>query len=112
MKLNISGNINEYYVQTLCMIFFPVEKFSEKADEDPEVATPSLSLTLEENADGVKVTADLSLEEKYASCVKVYPIRQDITYDRLKKIAVGDAVLSVCSEVIGYRPSWGMLVGV
>jgi oxygen-independent coproporphyrinogen-3 oxidase len=112
MKLNISGNINEYYVQTLCMIFFPGEKFSEKADEDPEVATPSLSLTLEENADGVKVTADLSLEEKYASCEKVYPIRQDITYDRLKKIAVGDAVLSVCSEVIGYRPSWGMLVGV
>jgi oxygen-independent coproporphyrinogen-3 oxidase len=94
------------------MIFFPGEKFSEKADEDPEVATPSLSLTLEENADGVKVTADLSLEEKYASCEKVYPIRQDITYDRLKKIAVGDAVLSVCSEVIGYRPSWGMLVGV
>lgn len=112
MKLNISGNINEYYVQTLCMIFFPGEKFSEKADEDPEVATPSLSLTLEENADGVKVTADLSLEEKYASCEKVYPIRQDIIYDRLKKIAVGDAVLSVCSEVIGYRPSWGMLVGV
>ena len=112
MKLNISGNINAYYVQTLCMIFFPGEKFSEKAEEDPEVASPELNLSLEENEDGVKVMAELSLDEKYASCEKVYPIREDITYDRLKKIAVGDAVLSVCSEVIGYRPSWGMLVGV
>ena len=72
MKLSISGNINEYYVQTLCMIFFPGEKFSEKAEEDPEVATPSLSLTLEENEDGVKVIADLSLEEKYAMPVYLY----------------------------------------
>ena len=112
MKLNISGNINSYYVQTLCMIFFPGEKFSDKAEEDPEVATPELTLSLEEREDGVTVRAELSLDEKYANCEKIYPIRDDITYDRLKKIAVGDSVLSVCSEVIGYRPSWGMLVGV
>lgn len=112
MKLNIIGNINTYYVQTLCMIFFPGEKFGEKAEEDPEVASPEMSLTLEEGEEVVKVTAFLSLEDKFASCEKIYPIREDITYDRLKKIAVGDAVLSVCSEVIGYKPSWGMLVGV
>ena len=112
MRLNISGNINSYYVQTLCMIFFPGEKFSDAAEIDPEVATPELSLALEENESGVVVRAELSLEEKYASCEKIYPTRDDVTYDRLKKIAVGDAVLSVCSEVIGYRPSWGMLVGV
>ena len=112
MKLHISGNINEYYVQTLCMIFFPGEKFSDKADADPETVSPELTLSLEENDEGVKVCAELSLEEKFASCEKIYPLRDDITYDRLKKIAVGDAVLSVCSEVIGYRPSWGMLVGV
>ena len=29
MKLYIDGNINRYYVQTLCMIFFPGEKFPE-----------------------------------------------------------------------------------
>ena len=112
MKLNISGNINSYYVQTLCMIFFPGEKFSENAEEDPNVATPELSLSLEENEGGVVVRAELTLEEKYADCEKIYPARDDITHDRLKKIAVGDAVLSVCGEIIGYRPSWGMLVGV
>ena len=113
MKLNVSGNVNQYYVQTLCMIFFPGEKFSEDqgAQTDGE-AVPELSLTLEENDEGVKVFAELSLDEKFSSCEKIYPVRDDITQDRLKKIAVGDAILSVCGEVIGYRPSWGMLVGV
>ncbi|MBR3879203.1 MAG: coproporphyrinogen dehydrogenase HemZ [Clostridia bacterium] len=114
MKLRVSGNINQYYVQTLCMIFFPGEKFSEDADiQAASNAVPELSLALVENEDGgVNVHAELSLEEKYASCDKIYPHREDITHDRLKKIAVGDAILSVCGEVIGYRPSWGMLVGV
>ncbi len=111
MKINLNGNINEYYVQTLCMIFFPGQKFSEKG-EDPDTASPELTLSLTEEEGSIKVFAELSLEEKHAYCEKVYPPREDITYDRLKKIAVGDAVLSVCSEIVGYRPSWGMLVGV
>ena len=110
MKLSVIGNINKYYVQTLCMIFFPGEKFSENIEESDDA--PELSLTLEEGEDGVKVFAELSLGENSASCEKIYPMRDDVTFDRLKKIAVGDAVLSVCREVIGYRPSWGMLVGV
>ncbi len=115
MKLNVSGNINQYYVQTLCMIFFPGERFSEKDAEIAEnsgVAVPELSLKLEETETGVKVFAELTLEKKYASCEKIYANREDITHDRLKKIAVGDAILSVCGEVVSYRPSWGMLVGV
>ena len=49
MKLKVSGNINEYYVQTLCMIFFPGEKFSEAQVEDAQangIAVPELSLEL------------------------------------------------------------------
>ena len=108
MKLNVSGNINHYYVQTLCMIFFPGEKFSEDANAESDgVSVPEISLNLEERDDGgVNVFAQLSFDEKYASCEKIYPKRDDITFDRLKKMAVGDAILSVCGEVIGYRPSW------
>ena len=51
MKLEVIGNINKYYVQTLCMIFFPGEKFSENIEESDD--TPDLSLTLEESEDGV-----------------------------------------------------------
>ena len=110
MKLSVNGNINKYYVQTLCMIFFPGEKFSENIEEGADA--PELSLTLEENDGGVRAFAELSLGESYACSEKLFQVRDDVTYDRLKKIAVGDAVLSVCREVIGYRPSWGMLVGV
>ena len=63
MKLTVSGDINAFYVQTLCMIFFPGEKFVEN---------------------------------------------QIIT----AKIATGNGVLAVGSEILGYRPSWGMLTGV
>ena len=113
MKLNVSGNINQYYVQTLCMIFFPGEHFSEDEKNRADgVAVPEMSLVLTEDEEGVKVSAELTLDDKYSSCEKIYPHREDITHDRLKKIAVGDAVLSVCGEAISYRPSWGMLVGV
>ena len=115
MKLKVSGNINEYYVQTLCMIFFPGEKFSSAQAEntdDSGVAVPEMSLELEERENDVRVFAELMLDGKYSSAEKIYTHRDDVTHDRLKKIAVGDAILSVCGDVIGYRPSWGMLVGV
>ena len=35
MKLTVEGNVNPYYVQTLCMLFFPGAKFS-KAHESEE----------------------------------------------------------------------------
>lgn len=112
MKLKVKGNINKYYVQTLCMIFFPGEKFSEKAEECERENEPDMSLSIEETEDGVRVFAELYVGAKSSIAEKIYLKRDDITYDRLKKLAIGDAVLSVCGEVLGYRPSWGMLVGV
>jgi len=32
MILSIDGNINRYYVETLCMVFFPGSTFGEKED--------------------------------------------------------------------------------
>ena len=34
MKIKVNGNINEYYVQTLSMLFFPGAKFSDKDSEE------------------------------------------------------------------------------
>ena len=38
MILNVSGNINRYYVQTLCMVFFPGATFG--ADEEVRDGVP------------------------------------------------------------------------
>ena len=55
MKLNIEGQVNVYYVQTLCMIFYPGEKFSE--DQEVTPTTPVLDLKVQENQDGYIVDA-------------------------------------------------------
>ena len=33
MRLYIEGPVNKYYIQTLCMIFFPGGKFGEKEEK-------------------------------------------------------------------------------
>ena len=110
MKLYINGNVNHYYVQMLCMIFFPGTKFSENEAEGEN--TPVLYLNFNEKEDGVEAVVKVKLAEKSAECVRRYDKRDDISADRLKKLAVGDAVINACGELLGYRPSWGMLVGV
>ena len=110
MKLNIQGKVNVYYVQTLCMIFYPGEKFSE--DQEITPSTPVLDLNVQETAEGYVVDATLTQGNKRANVQKNYAWRNDIDKDRLLKLALGDALLAVGGEVCGYRPSWGMLTGV
>ena len=108
MKLNIEGNINAYYVQTLCMIFFPGEKFAAPEEEDPH----TLDLILTENDEGVQASVVLTCDGKTADAVYQMPPREDITPDRMRKLAIGHAILSAAGELLHYRPSWGMLTGV
>lgn len=123
MRLYIDGPVNKYYVQTLCMIFFPGSKFAE--DEEVEEGTPQLWVSLErtslpptdeeaggEPQDGVTVRAKLSLDGETAEAERSYPYREGYTRERVEKIAVGDAVTNVCETLRGYRPAWGMLTGV
>ena len=50
MKIEIESPINKYYVQTLCMIFFPGEKFS---GEDEDSDAPYLYLKTSADDTGV-----------------------------------------------------------
>ena len=108
MKLNIEGNINAYYVQTLCMIFFPGEKFTSPEEEDDH----TLNLLLEEREEGAYASVTISCEGKTATAEKLLPYREDLTADRLRKLVIGHVILSAAGEILHYRPSWGMLTGV
>ena len=44
MILRIEGDINRYYVQTLCMVYFPGATFSESEQPGPDVPEVSVSL--------------------------------------------------------------------
>ncbi len=110
MKLILNGNINVYYIQTLCMIFFPGEKFgSEAADRED---APILQLTLTENEEAITVDVHVSAGKKSAAAQKIYPFSDRYDRDKTAKLACGAAVIAACGELMGYRPSWGMLTGV
>ncbi|MBE6554945.1 MAG: coproporphyrinogen dehydrogenase HemZ [Ruminococcaceae bacterium] len=108
MKLHIEGNINTYYVQTLCMIFFPGERFSADGEEDEH----ELHLTVTEDEAGITACVHIRVDGKEARAEKTLAYREDLTVDRLRKIVIGRVVLSAAGELVHYRPSWGMLTGV
>ncbi|MBO7273217.1 MAG: hypothetical protein J6V22_00020, partial [Clostridia bacterium] len=99
MKLILDGNINAYYVQTLCMIFFPGEKFG--AAEQLDANAPELYIRLLEQHDGVETYARITVDGKSASAEKYYTYSAD--YDKAKtiKLACGAVVIAACGEVMG-----------
>lgn len=110
MRLYIDGPINKYYAQTLCMIFFPGVKFSE--DEEITDDTPQMWVSMVKGGEGIDTAARLLFRGRSAEAERHYDYREGYTRERVEKIAIGDAMTAVCSQIMGYRSSWGMLTGV
>ena len=110
MKLYVEGNINRYYVQTLCMIFFPGEKFPE--DEEITDNTPVLSLKLTCDDERAVAYVEASRGAKKTTAERDYLFADRPSEERTRKLAVGAAVIAALGELVRYKPSWGMLVGV
>lgn len=110
MKLTVNGDINSFYVQTLCMIFFPGERFVENQEITED--TPIMEVTVVNNDAASYAKATLTLNGKTAQAEKTVEFVPERTKQRTAKIAAGNVVLAVGSEILGYRPSWGMLTGV
>ena len=110
MKLTVTGDINAFYVQTLCMIFFPGEKFVENQEITDD--TPVMTVHVSNSETGSFARAELQYRGKTAQAEKTVDFIPERTKQRTAKIAAGNVVLSVGSEILGYRPSWGMLTGV
>ena len=110
MRLILDGKINIYYVQTLCMIFFPGAKFGAAEQNDPNA--PELKLTLTEQENGMEATATVTLDGKSETATKFWEFSEHHTAEKTAKLVCGAAVISACGTLLGYRPSWGMLTGV
>lgn len=109
MRIEIESPINKYYVQTLCMIFFPGSKFS---DETEECNSHALFLKTESNETGIFSYAKMTYMGKSSETEHTVEYNATRTKERTLKLAVGLAVLSCGISLLGYRPAWGMLVGV
>lgn len=110
MKLTVSGDINVFYVQTLCMIFFPGERFVENQEITAE--TPIMDVFVKNYETYSYAKATLTYGEKTCTAEKTVDFDPAITKLRSAKISAGNVVLEVGSEMLGYRPAWGMLTGV
>ena len=108
MKVSVVGNLNKYYVQTLCMVFFPGVKFSDDDSEDGL----EIDVRIAEDEEGA--TADVVLRhfDQVTRATHKENFKPEFTSERTLKIAVGAAVIAAAGDLVGYRPSWGMLTGV
>ncbi len=110
MKLIINGNISEYYIQTLCLLFFPGAKFSESEVVTPEV--PVVSVTVQEHDTFVLATASLKIGDKEVIKEHSELFSEDKTAKKTITTAASKAFFQAASNFFGYTPSWGILTGV
>ncbi len=108
MKIQISGNIGEYYVQTLCMLFFPGVKFSKAESEENGL---SAIVSVEDIGDAVSATVTLTSEVGTAT-FSATEAKQANAKVSAEQIACGKAFFEVGRKLTGLTPSWGILTGV
>ncbi len=112
MKITLDSPINRYYVQTLSMIFFPGEHFGKPEETEERVDEPHLYVRSEEREE--EIVAFARIEWQGVCCEADYVAQKTDSRaaERTLKLAVGGAVLAAMGERVGYRPAWGMMVGV
>ena len=108
MKIQISGNIGEYYVQTLCMLFFPGVKFSKNESEDSNL---SAAVSVETLKDSVLATVVLTQDERIETGTASETIEGHAKVSA-EQIACGKAFFEAGKKLTGLTPSWGILTGV
>ena len=109
MKLTVNGPINEYYVQTLCLLFFPGSKFSKSDNAENE---PQADVTVFTVNGGATAKVDLTAAGK--SVIKEYTEPENGKWDErtLCRVACGKAFFAAGKALLGITPQWGILTGV
>ena len=112
MILKVSGNINRYYVQTLCMVFFPGSTFGE--NEEPAPGVPEVTVDVFGDKDGTEVSAYVSikLNDRICEATETVSLDEEMTIATHESIAVGRAIFAAGKELLGHTPPWGILTGV
>ena len=110
MILKINGEINRYYVQTLCMIFFPGSTFGE--NEVPGDGVPEVYVDVTPLEDAVRAKVEIKLND--TSCVASSTVwySEEITIATHASLAVGRALFAAGKELLGHIPPWGILTGI
>ena len=110
MILKIKGDINRYYVQTLCLVFFPGETFGE--NEMPGAGVPEMSVTVLDDGPSNTAYVSIKLNDIISEATETVQKSEPITIATHSAIAVGRAVFSAGKALLDHTPPWGILTGV
>ena len=110
MRLKINGNLNEYYAQTLCLLFFPGSKFAVRSEMD--VNEPSAEINVTEDEENITVSVTLVHLLDTANAVVSEPKSKYSKKEKCANIACGKAFFEAGRELMGVRPQWGILTGI
>ena len=111
MILEVFGDINLYYVQTLCMIFFPGAKFAKEDADDLNI--PKLRLSMADEPDGsVSASVCLRFHKKIVETYENVTYSPERTHEKQRKIAAGKAIFTAGKQMFRCTPPWGILTGV
>ncbi len=112
MILKINGDINRYYVQTLCMVFFPGATFGE--NEEPGEGVPEVAVEVFKDKKGGSVSAYVSmkLNDRLCEATENVSLEEEMSIATHEAIAVGRAIFAAGKELLGHTPPWGILTGV
>ena len=112
MILKINGDINKYYVQTLCMVFFPGATFGE--NEQPGIDVPEVSVDVYHDSEDKNVISYVSikLNDKLCEATESVSLEDEISFATHEAVAIGRAIFAAGKEMLGHTPPWGILTGV
>lgn len=110
MILKIDGEVNRYYVQTLCMVFFPGATFPENEEPRPDI--PAVEVRLEKEGPRRRAYAVIRVGEKQAAGEGLAEVTEHLAAVKAEKIAVGRAIFAAGKIFFSYSPPWGILTGV
>ena len=118
MLLQIYGDLNKYYIQTLCMLFYPGAKFAEDDDDK----TQSAHFIRVDRDDGVEVSCTFRAEDKSGQATHFEPVggasihlgcgSNSDPVTKASKLAAGIAALEAGKQLFGTIPAWGILTGI
>ncbi len=111
MILHVEGDINRYYVQTLCMVFFPGSTFGE--NEKSGEGIPEVTVHVyPDGDDSVTAYASIKLNDRICEATETVSLSQEIAIATHSAIAVGRAMFAAGKDLIGHTPPWGILTGI
>ncbi len=110
MILNINGDVNRYFVQTLCMVYFPGSTFGE--NEERTDGTPEVDVNVYNEGDFVTARVKIVLNDRCCECVETVSADEEVTVATHAALAVGRALFAAGKDLLGYIPPWGILTGV